>query len=573
MLVVGLNSSGYVSSAAIVLDGELVFGCAEERLDRRKLSKYFPHRSIQAGLKHIGATMADVDQFAIGYNPGISVASRTRSGFSEWPGWPGARLYSNPNQLLPHLGGDGNMIETEQIFRRKDESPTRLRYVTHHIAHAANAFLLSGFTEAAILCCDGYGERSTTTWARADKDGIHPLKEITYPHSIGGLYAAVTQFLGFQPDSDEWKVMGAAALGNADTVFEKLCQLIRWDDDASFELDLSFFNFFDFDVSPMYRPKLEALLGPARNATEHMSQRHFDIAAGLQKLVETYLHSAITWLHRQTGSTNLCLTGGVAMNSVFNGQASLKGPFVSVYVPFAPDDNGNSIGAALWVAWREGDLKNFGTYRNFSRIGRAYSADEIEMDLNRFGLKYRKMPDICEAVADLLVEGKTVGWFQGRMEFGHRALGARSILADPRHAGMKGTINAAVKYRESFRPFAPAILAEAVTEYFEVDREFAVRYMEKVLPIRPMMQCRIPAVVHADGSGRLQTVNSEDDPLFHRLITAFSRRAGVPVVLNTSFNVNGEPIVESPADALRTFFTSGLDAVALGPFLLEKAKM
>ena len=530
MLIVGLNTSGDVSSAAIVADGELVFGCAEERLDRQKLSRRFPLGSIQAGLTHIGATIGDVDQFAIGYNPGISVAGRMRPGFSDWPGYPGGRLYSNPNYLLPELG-DHASTETQQIFRRSAGGAEHLRYVTHHLAHAANAFLLSGFTEAAIFSCDGYGERTTTMWARADAKGIHSIREIEYPHSIGSLYAALTQFLGFRPHSDEWKVMGAAALGDSSTTINKLTRLIRWDDSANFELDLSYFNFFNFDISPMYRTKLEDLLGPARRTSEPMKPRHFDIAAGIQRLIEVYLEHAVAWLHSQTRSANVCLTGGLAMNSVFNGLTSLRGPFRNVYVPFAPDDSGNSIGAALWVAWQEGELKNFGCYANRSRIGRAYSEEMIERDLKRFHLSYSRMTDICDSVAGLLEQGKVVAWFQGRAEFGPRALGSRSILADPRNAGTRDLVNGAVKFREWFRPFAPAILVEAQTEYFEVDHVIPVRYMEKVFPVRSGMRNRIPAVVHADGSGRLQTVSTDDDSLvssFDKLLRTAHRRACHP---------------------------------------------
>jgi carbamoyltransferase len=571
MLIIGINSSGYVTSAAVVLDGKLVFGCAEERLDRRKLSKYFPLKSIKTGLDYIGAKMSDVDHFAIGYNPGISVGSRTRTGFSEWPGYPGARFFSNPNYLLPQLENT-DFKETQQLFHRMDGGLTSIRYVTHHLSHISNAFLLSQFPEAAIFSCDGYGERATTVWAKGDiGKGIDILQQIEFPHSIGSLYATITQFLGYTPDGDEWKVMGAAAYGDAKRYYDKLRLLINWDEQGRFELDLSYFNHFNFDISPLYRPKLEALLFPPRRPEEPLEQKHYDLAAGIQKLIEDYFSVALRWLHKETGCNSVCLTGGVAMNSVCNGIASLDSPFERVYVPFAPDDNGNSIGAALWVAWQEKELKSIDQVSTTPFLGRSYDDVVIQQMLDRYHLSYKYTATIATEVADLLASGKVVGWFQGRMEFGHRALGARSILADPRDPKMKDKINRAVKYRESYRPFAPSILEEEQTKYFAVNRFIPVPYMEKVLPIRKEMQALIPAVVHADGTGRLQTVSSADNPLYYSLIKAFSQRTGVPVVLNTSFNVNGEPIVESPSDAIRTFFSSGLNALAIGSYLVQKS--
>lgn len=570
MLIVGINSSGYVSSSAIIVDGKVVFGCAEERLDRRKLSKYFPFKSIKAGLDYVGASLQEVDHFAIGYNPGISVGSRTRTGYSEWPAYPGARFFSNPNYILPELGNI-DFEETQQIFQRINGRPTSLRYVTHHLSHMSNAFFLSKFQDAAIFSCDGYGERATTVWAKGNiNGGIDILKQIDFPQSIGSLYATITQFLGYYPDSDEWKVMGAAAYGDPQKYYDKLRLLINWDEEANFELDLSYFNHFNFDISPLFRPKLEALLFPRRRPDEPLEQRHYDLAAGIQKLIEDYFSVALRWLHKKTGCSSLCLTGGVSMNSVCNGIASIASPFENVYVPFAPDDNGNSIGAALWVAWQENELRSTDKVSNTPFLGRSYSNEEIRQTLDKYKLPYKHVPTIEKQVAELLSKGKVVGWFQGRMEFGHRALGARSILADPRDPKMKDRINQAVKYRENFRPFAPSILEESMTKYFEVSRYVPVPYMEKVLPIRKEFHADIPAVVHADGTGRLQTVSAKENPLYYQLIKEFNQLTGVPIVLNTSFNLNAEPIVESPSDAIRTFFSSGLDALALGQYLLQK---
>jgi carbamoyltransferase len=570
MIVVGINSSGYISSAAFVIDGKLVFACPEERLDRQKQSKSFPLKAIQAGLEYLNIALSDIDCFAIGYNPAISVGSRTRTGFSEWPGYPGARFYSNPNYLLPLLGNT-DFSETKQVFERFNGEKTTIRYVTHHLSHMSNAFFLSQYPEAAIFSCDGYGEKATTVWGKGSiKDGIEVIKKIEFPHSIGSLYGSFTQFLGYKPDGDEWKVMGAAAYGDPNTYYNKIRSLINWDNNGLYEIDLSYFQYFDFDSSPMYLPKFEELFFKHRSSHEPFEKKHYDLAASLQKVVEEYLLTAINWLYRETKSSSLCLTGGVAMNSVFNGKASLLSPFKRIYIPYSPDDSGNSIGAALWVASKEKQKIIYDSNFSSPYLGRSYDDEEIEKILARYGLIYKREHNIEKTVAKKLAKGQVIGWFQGPMEFGQRALGNRSILADPRDPNMKDKINKAVKYREAFRPFAPSILEEHQKEYFEVEDFIPVPYMEKVLPIRKEMQKLIPAVVHADGTGRLQTVNKSANPLYYSLIEEFKRITNIPIVLNTSFNTNGEPVVESPTDAIRTFHSSGLDALAIGSFLVEK---
>lgn len=551
-----------------MVDGILRFGCAEERLDRQKYSKYFPHRAIDAGLTHVGATLDDVDIFAIGWNPAINIAERYRAGFSEWPAYPGERFYSNANQLLPRLTQTG-LTATDQVFHRDTERPTRLVHVGHHLSHAATAYYASGFDESAILTCDSYGERATTAWFHARGGKIELLREIQFPYSIGQLYSTLTQFLGFRPHLDEWKVMGAAAYGDANVYRDQLSVLLRRDGEAGLELDLRYFQHFDFDAAEMFTPHLTELLGPPRHHNEPLEQRHFDLAAALQKLTEDCLFDAVRWLRGQVDIPNLCLSGGVIMNSVFNGRIASDGPFENVYIPFAPDDSGNSIGAALWVASREGETIDSPAAAN-PYLGRSYDDTEIEKQIAAAGLRADRPDNIETAVATLLTEGLIVGWFQGRMEFGQRALGARSILADPRDAGMKDRVNQAVKFREGFRPFAPAVLLEETHNWFEMSDALDAPYMEKVLFIRSEMRERIPSVVHADGSGRLQTVDRKSNPKFHSLIAAFGEQTGVPIVLNTSFNINNEPIVESPADAIRTFYSSGLDALALGPYLIRK---
>ncbi|MBI4968087.1 MAG: carbamoyltransferase [Rhodospirillales bacterium] len=566
-LIVGIHNTGVLSSAALVVDGRLEFGAAEERFDRQKYSKYFPHRAIAAGLKAVGATLSDVDVFAVAWNPGINIADKYRAGFSEWPAHPGERLYANPNHILPKLDRRPFAM-TEQTFFGQDGVAAKFAHVNHHLAHCANSYFLSGFPDAALFSCDGYGERATTAWGGARAGEIAIVRQTEFPHSIGSLYSAVTQHLGFRPDLDEWKVMGAAAYGDAGACHDALRKLIEYGDDGSFELDLRYFNHFNFDRAGLFAPRIAELIGPALAPGAALSQHHFNIAAGLQKIVEDYLLTALRWLARTSPHRRLCLSGGVLMNSLFNGRLAAEGLFDEVYIPFAPDDSGNSIGAALWMANRMGERRIGATLAPY--LGPDYDEPSIKAVLDQFKLPYLRPQSIAKTVARLLAEGKITGWFQGRMEFGQRALGGRSILADPRDPSMKERLNASVKYREAFRPFAPALRREDVSDWFSNAPPTGVPYMERALPVREAKRGLIPAAVHADGTGRVQSVDRAWSPLFYDLIAAFGDKTGVPVLINTSFNIAGEPIVESPADAVRTFFGSGLDILACGPFLLAK---
>jgi len=565
--IVGIHNTGILSSAALVVDGELVFGCAEERLDRRKYSKYFPHLSIDAALAAGGLSIDDVDVFAIAWNPAINIGSRYRAGFSEWPAYPGERFYANPNHLLPRVT-PAPFIATDQVFHRENAKPVTVTYVSHHLAHLEGAFRLSGYDEAALFSCDGYGETDSVVWAVGRGSGIEILRRVAFPHSLGSFYSAITEHLGFRPDLDEWKVMGAAAYGDPAPYRAAMRRLLRLDGDGGFTLDLDVFDHFNFDRAGMLTSAAADLLGPPRRHPEPLEQRHFDLAAAAQERLEEALRGALAWLRRETGIADLCMAGGTIMNSLFNGRVTLDGPFSRVFVPFAPDDSGNSIGAALWAAERAGDRVVGRTVTPY--LGTSHDDDEIAAVIERCRLSSRRVDDPATVGADLLAKGAVVGWFQGRMEFGQRALGARSILADPRDAATRDRVNHAIKFREGFRPFAPAVRLEDVSVYFDAPGGTAVPFMEKVLPVRAERRAEIPAVVHADGTGRVQTVERRTSPLFHDLISAFGERTGVPVVLNTSFNLNGEPIVESPADAIRTFMSSGLDALVMGRHLLLK---
>jgi len=572
--ILGIHNSGWTTAAALLKDGRLVAGGAEERWTREKYSRAFPHRAIAWCLENAGIRFEDVEHVAVGWNPAINVASRYRGGFSDRLRYAGEWLYSVPNHLLARLCEAPDPQATEQVFDLGGRTLS-VHHVNHHLSHTATAFFHSPFERAAVFTTDFYGERTTTAWWKAEGDRVENLRRVDFPLSLGGLYCAFTEYLGFKPDGDEWKVMGLAPYGDPTAFERQFSRIVRPAEDGGYEMDLSFFNYYNFDVEGFYTPRLVELFGPARRSDEEISQRFKDVAASLQRTLEQILIHCLRDLHAKTRCDDLCLSGGVIMNSVFNGIVLRDTPFRRAYIPFSPDDTGNAIGAALAVHHgvlprRTGGQPAPREEMRHAYWGPAYSESEIERTLARYKLAATRVERPEVAAVERLTDGKIVGWFQGRMEFGQRALGNRSILADPRREDMKDAINAAVKYREGFRPFAPSVLEEEKDEWFAIEPGTSVPFMERVYPVRPEKQTLIPAVTHVDGSGRLQTVSRETNPLYHALIKEFARRTGVPVVLNTSFNVQGEPIVMSPSDALRTFFTCGLDSLIMGPFVVDK---
>jgi carbamoyltransferase len=568
MKVLGLAPDVWISSAALLEDGRIVAGAAEERFTRQKMSKAFPAHALDYCLRQAGCTLKDIDIIAVPWNPGVHIRSASPRYISN-ARWRGEYLVNVPAAILRHLASP----EVEQIDQlvRIPGKELRITFVNHHSAHAACAFYLSPFDEAAILSVDGRGENETVTWSHGRGSEIRKLQAVGFPHSLGEFYSAITQYLGFKPYQDEWKVMALASYGQRNNeYYSSLRRLIRYMEDGGFELDLSYFSYFLFDMQPaMYSAKLEALLGPSRGAGDLPDQRHSDIACALQQVYEETLGHLLARLHALTGQTRVVLAGGSAMNSVYNGKIQDTTPFKEHFVPSCPDDSGVSVGAALYAYYclAGGRLREKPEHNYW---GPDFSDREIEEALSKYKVRAERHQDIAAVAARLLAGGKLIGWFQGRMEFGQRALGNRSILADPRQAQVKDLVNAAVKYRESFRPFAPAVLEEHAHEYFELPKGVTVPFMEKVYPVRPAMRDRIPAVVHVDGSGRLQTVSRQTNPDFYDLIRQFQVLSGIPVLLNTSFNLNGEPIVCSPTDAIRTFYSCGLDGLVLGKWLVLK---
>lgn len=564
-VVLGLNAAGFNSSSLLLIDGQPVFAVEEERLVREKRTRRFPSQGIKAALSHAGLTMRDVDAVAIAWNPAINLEAHNPAQSARARYLP-EFLYSVPSHLMALLEAP-QADRTRQIITLADGFSLDVRYFNHHACHAA-AFLASPFESAAILTMDAFGEKETTTFSIGRGNGIERIWHQDFPHSLGAFYSAFTEFCGFEAQSDEWKLMGAAAYGDPTRFHAQLRSLLHLCEGGGFELELSYFNHYQFHRPGRFTAKLPELLGmPANVPGRPLTQDYCDVAAAAQQVLEdTYWH-LLTDLHRRTGLDQVVLSGGVALNCLANGRIHDHTPFKESFIPPVPDDSGGALGSALLAHCQEfGGSRSYVMQHNY--LGPGFADAEIATTLSKFGLPAERLANSAATAAKLIANGRIIGWFQGRLEFGDRALGNRSILADPRDPAMKDKVNETVKYRESFRPFAPAVLAEHAEDWFVGARP--TRFMERALPVRPERRGHIPAVVHEDGTGRLQTVAQDQNPLFRGLIEEFHRRTGVPIVLNTSFNLKGEPIVASPQDAIRTFFSSGLDALVLGSFLLKK---
>jgi carbamoyltransferase len=466
---------------------------------------------------------------------------------------------------MRHFDGVG-VERVDQTLWLADGHPLRIHFLTHHDCHAAAAYYRSNFEASAVLTVDGYGERSAAHIARASREGITTLRTIEFPHSLGSFYAAFTQYLGFRPNNGEGKVMGLASYGKP-TYYDAIRKLVRLSNDG-FELDLSYFSFY-LQRRRRYTAKLIDLLGPERAPDSDIDQRHMDVAASMQRVTEDILLHLAQMAAELTGESRLCLAGGVALNCVANTRIRFESNFDQCYFMPAASDAGTSMGAALYVAHVLGDDAPV-SHPMTDYLGPGYTDDQIESALSVAGCAFTRPANLADSVAGLLARSKIVGWFQGRAEFGPRALGARSILADPRPADSKDILNARVKFREWFRPFAPAVLAERCGELFEHDD--AAPFMLLVYATRAERVNDLQSVTHVDGGARVQTVTREQNERYYDVIEAFGAKTGVPAIINTSFNIRGEPIVTTVADALKCYFTTDMDALAVGPFLLTKQK-
>ena len=557
MLLLGINSAFHDSSVALIADGQVLFAAEEERFSRIKHDSSFPKRALHAGLHHVSVDLSDVDGIAFGWNqPGLREAHMLGSTAV-------GRLPFNLNSFVTHLALLGRAFYTLDGKRTlqhefSPSSGTPIGFIDHHEAHALSALALSGFEEAAVLVVDGHGAWQATSIYDASGDSLRRMKTFAYPNSLGSFYTAFTDWLGFEANSDEWKLMGLAAYGEpTDTL----------DDIIRVGVNGYKVNRQALPLSSGGKQFFEARFGKRRNPEGDFKDEDRNLAASVQKATEDAMLGLVRMTMKLTGRRQLCLAGGVAMNSKANGRILASGLVEEMFVQPAATDDGTAIGAAFGMErkmrgrWSRGAMDN-------AYFGPEYSNEDIRRTLEDARIASVEVQDIERVTARLIAEGCIVGWFQGRMEFGPRALGARSILGDPRYSATRDRVNASVKFREEWRPFAPSCLAERSGEYFEPEAESP--FMILTFTVRSDKRDVIPAVTHVDNSARVQTVRKTANPRYWSLIHEFDRITGVPVLLNTSFNLRGEPIVCRPQDALRTFFTSGLDFLAIGNFVVAK---
>ena len=578
--ILGINAFHADAAAALVRDGRIVAAAEEERFRRIKHWAGFPSEAIAWCLADAGITLADVDHIAINSCPSahrwrkLAYTLRHRPDprflIQKW------RIKRKRSSLADHLAA----AFPDQPLR------ARLHFIDHHRAHLASAFYASPFAEAAVVSVDGFGDFASAAWGHGTGTGISIDGQVFFPHSLGAFYTAITQFLGFPHYGDEYKVMGLAPYGEPSHL-EAMQRIVRLRGDGTFRLDLRWFTHATQrlphqwshgspTVGTHYSPALESLLGPPRKPNEPLEQRHHDIARSAQVMYEQAFFHLLRALHHAHPSNHLCIAGGCGANSVANGKVSLHTPFRRVYVQAAAGDAGGALGAALAVWHGLGQPRcqpmasaYLGSQAGPGEIEALLAGAEIMALLESKGCSVRRLEEapLLDLVSAALANGQVVGWFEGRMEWGPRALGHRSILGDPRRADMQDILNRKIKRRESFRPFAPSVLREAVPEWFAFDGD--VPFMMQVAPIREEKRPLIPAVTHVDGSGRLQTVTEAENGRYARLIRRFRERTGVPMVLNTSFNEN-EPIVRTPREALDCFLRTRMDLLVLDDTVVER---
>jgi carbamoyltransferase len=581
VLILGLNAFHGDASACLVRDGVLVAAAEEERFRRVKHWAGFPTESIRWCLKEASLSINDVDRIALNQDGRANLGAKLRY-----------LLKSRPELSM--------VLSRVRNRSAREKMPSQLRlccpdlskmprfdHVEHHLAHLSSTFHVSPFDEAVVVSVDGFGDFASAAWGVGRGTSLEVEGRVLFPHSLGIFYQAITQYLGFPHYGDEYKVMGLAPYGEP-RFLNEMRRIIRPSSDGAFELDLAFFRHhkeriaFEWnggspEFEDLFTPALEALLGPRRAPSDPLDDRHRDIARSAQAIYEEIFFNLLNRLYQRHPIPSIALAGGCAMNSAANGKVRRMTPFKKVYVQSAAGDAGGAIGSAFAVWHREGGHRSFvmdhaywGPHFDQDQIDRLVEANRRRTETARCAVE--RIDDervLCKRTAEAIADGAVVGWFQGRMEWGPRALGNRSILCDPRRADMKAILNAKIKRRESFRPFAPSVLSEAVSEWFEEDDD--VPFMMQVFQIREAKRAQIPAVTHVDGSGRLQTVKQSANPRYHALISTFRHLTGVPLVLNTSFNEN-EPVVCKPEEALDCFLRTNMDVLVLGETILTRGR-
>ena len=582
--ILGLNAFHGDSSACLVVDGRLVAAAEEERFRRIKHWAGFPSEAIRYCLHEGGITIDQVDHIAVNRNPSANLLKKALFAFSRRPSLAAVRnRLANAAQI-----NDLKSLAAITFGTTSDQLRAEFHNVEHHQAHLASSFLISPFDSSAVVSVDGFGDFVSSMWGEGHGNSITVSDQVMFPHSLGLFYLALTQFLGFPRYGDEYKVMGLAPYGRP-TEIDKMRRIVKLKPKGHFALNLDYFLHHSEGVSmvwddgeplvgPVFSDRLVKLFGPPRDKDDPLTEFHKDLAASLQEMYEEAFFHILGEVHLRTGNPNLCLAGGCAMNSVANGKIFDRSKFRDLYIQSAAGDGGGAIGAAYHV-WNQklGNPRSF--VMDHAYLGPEFSDEKIREslgsrneELNAENCRVERIDDegeLCRKTAECVAEGKVVGWFQGRMEWGPRALGNRSIICDPRRADMKDILNRKIKRRESFRPFAPSIIREAVGEWFETD--YDVPFMLQVYQIRPEKRALIPAVTHVNGSGRLQTVTAAQNPRYYRLIKAFEALAGVPAVLNTSFNEN-EPVVCTPREALDCFLRTRMDVLVLNTTVIERSE-
>jgi carbamoyltransferase len=573
MHTLGINAAFHDQAACLVTDGVLVAAAEDERFTHIKHGKRpvpfstweLPFHAIDFCLKQAGITLAEVDHVAYSFDPALLLGRWKESATITLPLEPSA--HPTPDEWLnawdplflssivnaPRQLADGAPHHLRERFRgvKAGREPYKWHFVPHHLSHAASAFHCSPFTKAAVLTLDGRGEKATTGYAVGDGNRLEWIGQVQMPHSLGLLYEQVTDYLGFLHSSDEYKVMALASYGKPKYLGE-FRDIVRLGANGQYTIE---------------NLRLEERFGPRRSRGGPLDQKHFDIAHSLQVVLEETVLEICKWLHQATKCDDLVMAGGVALNCVMNARLRDRGPFKNIWVQPAAGDAGTAIGAALWTDAKERGTDERRYVMDHAFLGPEYTDAEIEEFLKWTKVPYRKLNDLAEDVADILVQDKVIGWFQGRMEMGPRALGARSIIASPIHAEMQAKLNE-IKDREDFRPVAPVVMEEHAGEWF-TGAKFSP-FMLFVYDVPEDKAERIPAVRHVDGTARIQTINHQQNARYYDLLAAFKKRTGVPVLVNTSFNTRGEPVVCTPRDAVECFWTSPLDALVIGSFLLEK---
>jgi carbamoyltransferase len=559
--VLGLSCFYHDSAAALLRDGEVVAACQEERLSRKRHDSAFPSRAVKYVLKEAGIGPADLDAVGFYDKPLLKFERMLSTYVATFP-----RSFNSFRKAMP-------LWIHEKLWMpsliRKELRPYKgpILFAEHHMSHAASCFLVSPFEEAAILTVDGVGEWATASFGVGRGTDITLFKEIRFPHSLGLLYSAFTYYLGFKVNSAEYKVMGLAPYGKPVHFDRIMSDMVHLNEDGSFKLNMKYFS-YDYGLTMTNGAFSEFFGGPPRKPETWMTEREFDIAASVQKVCEEVVLRMVRYIHRETGLTNLCMAGGVALNCVANGRVIRETPIKELFVQPAAGDAGGAVGVAHYL-YNTLEKEPRGKPWAHAYLGPEYRDEEIAQYLEANGIPHRRLAraELLSETARLIADGNVIGWFQGRMEFGPRALGGRSILADPRDPKMRDTLNVKIKFREGFRPFAPSVLADKAAEWFDIDCESP--YMLLVAQVREGKRV-IPSVTHVDNSARLQTVTREQNALYYDLIAEFEKVTGVPIVINTSFNVRGEPIVCTPHDAYLCFMRTNMDQLVLGSFLLDK---